>query len=428
MSLARACCGLALCAASWPASQELSPETLLLARIKVHMEENLKRLPNYTCLQTVERSRRLAPARRFELVDILRLEVALIGRKELFSWPGEEKFQEADIFDFVQGGAIGNGNFGLHAYSIFLGHGPVFSYAGERDREGRKTVRYDYRVPLPSSGYRIRVPPKEATVSYHGSIWVDAATLDLVRLEVQADDIPPDLGLSAAANTIEYGRVMIGDTAFLLPQSSELLMTDLAGNESRNRVRFSDCRQFTGESYLSFGDPPVTAPAAREPVREIRLPAGLSLALELEGEIHSSKSLVGDPVTARVSKDVKKGGVVWVPRGARVKGRIVRMERIHGKRPTFILGLHFQTLEFDGKRGSFDAQVEYVASFLQPTRPVGVRYQSQRSPGEAVFVGDSLSERRPGLFQFRVDGDSVYLPRGFLMMWKTAGPSVPEKP
>ena len=50
---------------SWPAAlflagtlgpipaEELTPEALLLARIKVRAGENLRGLPNYTCLQTI---------------------------------------------------------------------------------------------------------------------------------------------------------------------------------------------------------------------------------------------------------------------------------------------------------------------------------------------------------------------------------------
>src|SRR5947209_13623252 len=70
------------------AQQDLSPELLLLARIKVKMAENLDHLPNYTCEQTIERSRRRAPSRKFELLDTVRLEVALVEGKELYGWPG----------------------------------------------------------------------------------------------------------------------------------------------------------------------------------------------------------------------------------------------------------------------------------------------------------------------------------------------------
>jgi hypothetical protein len=73
--------------------QDLAPEVLLLARVKTHMGQVLSRLPNYTCLETIERSRRRASGKRFELVDALHLEVAFVDGKELFSWPGERSFK-----------------------------------------------------------------------------------------------------------------------------------------------------------------------------------------------------------------------------------------------------------------------------------------------------------------------------------------------
>src|SRR5262245_46878599 len=106
-------------AASLAAQENISPEALLLSRIKVRAAENLTRLPNYTCLETIERSTR-GPSGKFRLVDFIRLEVAYVDRKEMFAWPGSNNFEDQDITDLVGGGTIGNGSFALHARSVFL--------------------------------------------------------------------------------------------------------------------------------------------------------------------------------------------------------------------------------------------------------------------------------------------------------------------
>ena len=109
MRWASAAAGLLLCIPiSASIAQPLPPEVLLLGRIKAKAAENLQRLPNYTCTQTIERSHRNAKSRKFELLDTIRLEVALVEGKELFSWPGG-KFEEKGIGEIVgAGGAIGN--------------------------------------------------------------------------------------------------------------------------------------------------------------------------------------------------------------------------------------------------------------------------------------------------------------------------------
>lgn len=414
--------------ALWAAQSGLSPEVLLLARIKVHMEQSLKRLPNYTCVETVERSRRRAPARKFELVDALRLEVAMIGRKELYSWYGENQFQERDLIDMVGGGAIGNGDFALHAYSVFLSSAPSYTYAGEHMLEDRKAIRFEYRVPLLSSGYRIRVPPREARVAYRGSFWVDARTLDVLRLEVIADEIPEELGLREARTTIEYARIPIGEQEFLLPRRSELLMTDLAGNESRNRVEFSQCRQFTGESHLSFGDPPPDVEPPEREVREIELPGGLGLELRLETPVDSQTSFVGDPLRAVVARQVKKGGRIVIPKGAVVTGRLTRLERLAAPASHYLVGFEFYTVEFDGVRAPFRGHLEQAgtATSRLPGGPLSLTYLPPDRRTTLLLL--EPGSRRPGAALLLARASRLQLPRGFTMLWNTSSSPEKEKP
>src|ERR1700694_3900221 len=152
---------LALCGLLCHAQSELAPEVLLLAHIKAKMADNLARLPNYTCTETIERSTRRAPSRRFEMLDTVRLEVALVEGNEMFGWPGAKRIDESDITKLVSG-TIGNGDFALMARNLFLTNSAQFKYAGETDLEGRRAARFDYVVPLIASGYRLKVLPREA--------------------------------------------------------------------------------------------------------------------------------------------------------------------------------------------------------------------------------------------------------------------------
>ena len=252
----------AAAAAQYNPSAALDREVIRLARIRVAAAENLQRMPNYTCVQTIERSRRIGPKRRFELLDTIRLEVALVDGKELFSWPGAGKFEDRRIGDLVGGGTIGNGNFALHARSVFLSNVARFDFDSEVEQDGRRLIRYRYQVPRISSGYQVRIGELEEVVGYRGSFDVDATTMDLMRLEVIADEIPPRLPIQSASDVMLYARQRIGGGDFLLPQSSELTMVAINGLESRNRVHFASCRQYSGESVLSFADAPVEeAPA-----------------------------------------------------------------------------------------------------------------------------------------------------------------------
>jgi len=409
-----------------PARHPLSPDVLLLARIKAKAADNLKRLPNYTCTQTIERTLRGAKARKFEPLDTLRLEVALVEGKELFSWPGAGKFEERGIGEIVgRGGAIGNGSFALHAKSVFLSNAPTFTHVGATTLSGRPAIRYDYRIPQMLSGYQIRVGQNHALVEYHGSFWVDADTLDLIRLEVHADNPPPNLNLTEASDTMEYQRVRIGGRDFLLPQSSELVMIDLLGNAVRNRTQFSACRQYAGESKLSFveSSPDVAAPAPTPQVNPIQLPAGLTVEVRLQTPIQSGRSATGDLVTALVGRDVKKDGQIVAPKGALLTGRITRLETRKGEQDYCIVGLDFSTIEFDNRRGEFRAMLQHS----------GLVQNSRVGPGRAQeaarrqTMDDDILDAHPAIGSvFVVHSSHVSLPRGHSMLWRTQLWRAPE--
>jgi hypothetical protein len=242
------------------AQSELPPEVLQLSRIKRHMQQRLEQVPNYTCLQTVERLVRVHRAAKFKPLDTVRVEVAQVDGKEMFAWPGKE-FDQANPSAFTNGGVMANGLFSLHARSLFISDVAMFTYAGEEEVEGRKLVRYDYSVPLMRSGYRIVVASQSATVGYHGSFWADAQTLDVDRFRVVAENIPPVLGLLDAGVDIEFQDATIGSTDALLPKRADLMLTGFDGGQRRNIVSFSRCRQYGSDSVLSFGVPD-GAPAA----------------------------------------------------------------------------------------------------------------------------------------------------------------------
>ncbi|HYZ83051.1 MAG TPA: hypothetical protein VE621_01535 [Bryobacteraceae bacterium] len=405
-----------LCLAGWMSAafadtEESLRQAALLNRVRSHMQQALVSLPNYTCLETIERVRRKPKSRRFDMVDTVRLEVALVDGKELFSWPGERKFDDREISDLVKGGAIGNGSFALHAKSIFMGNSARFDFIGERFRDDRKTLRWDYDVPQFQSGYQLRVGPRKAVVGYRGSFWVDAETLDLIRLEVEATDIPPSLEILETKDAVEYQRVKIGEQDFLLPRSAELRMKGIDSYESINRTTFAGCRQYTGESKLLFSDPTDT-PEEKPAITSLTIPAGLYLDMQLETPIDSEKSAVGDPVTAFVTRPVKHRGEVLIPKGAIVHGRLTQIRRQQSVASGWSVSLRFFEIEHGNARGPIAADLERLAmnNVVIPAKD-GLLL----NPRRRIFVATDPSLGGTAL----VKNNPMRLPRGLRMFWRT---------
>jgi len=223
----------------------------LLDKVKARAGENLKRLPNYTCTETIDR---FVERRRFGKLHRapVRLDVAYVGGKELFGRPGSGKIDEPDIAKFVDR-PIGNGQFALFVRSIFLGQGAQIGLPVKTKLEGQQSFRFDYRIPLAFSGFRIQSAVGEAIVAYSGSFWV-AESLDLMRLVVSAQDLPPQIKIASDVQTIDYSPISIGGVLFLLPLRSSWETKDVFGWAARNTTTFRNCHEFIGESVLKFGD------------------------------------------------------------------------------------------------------------------------------------------------------------------------------
>ena len=389
--MGRALLALITVSCAWAQLLNLRPETTLLAEVREKMFDLLANQPNYTCLETVERTRQ-APGGGSQVDDTLRLEVALVEGKEMFAWPGAKQFEDKDIRELVSTGMFGNGNYAIYARMLFSGSGPDFEYRGESTVQGTKLARYDFRVHVSRSGYHLSVSGREAVTGFHGSIYLDPAKVDLRRLEVVADDIPAELGLTSTEDRVDYARVLIGEDEFLLPVESALQMAS-KDSISRNRVRFSGCRKFTGESSLIFDDPDLVDATAAPAITEISLPGDVLMTLEIASDLRLDRAAVGDSVTAILRSDVKRGKETLVKKGATVKGRIILLDR---SASFYTLGLVFQELEWKGGHAVVRARFDGLGGLSFAGRPrilVTAQGMLQLQPGSQRLRGEMMFYR-----------------------------------
>ena len=421
---------VALCvlASGWPAStqSELPPRVLQLAELKRNIKTRMARLPNYTCLETIERSRRKNERQAFRYLDTVRVEVATMKNRELYAWPGAKEFGDRDITEIIGAGTSASGSYAEEIRSIFVNNASTITWHGEEQRLGRRTLRWDYRIPYYLSGWTVRTQSASGRVSATGAFWVDAESLDLLRIETNAAEIPPDLPITAVKNTLEYARVRIASGDLLLPQSAELILTEVTGQESRNRIEFSHCREFGANSMLTF-EPPSTATPATPAVHvdEISLPPGLRLPVRLAHAIESQSAAVGDAISANVESRVEQKGTTGIPKGAVLRGRIRRFERDSTPTDHYIVGLEFTDLEFPGYHARFFGDMESVDTLpdLQwllstsrtKTLEFGLRGGFMTSSETEVYRAIPI----PGVSTFFMEAARFRLPEGLHMTWRT---------
>lgn len=254
--------GLAVLAAAGLPGQELPQWVIRLARVKQHARANFEHIPNYACLETVNRFEKPRNAGSFQQVDTLRLEVASVGGQELMAWEGAKQFSDEDPKVYSHGGLIGTGAFSATVLNLFVHDIARVTGSGEEKALGRAALRYDFEVSVIASGYVLQSGTHSATVGSHGTFWADAETLDLLRIEEHAADIPPVLGMRDVDTTINYARMRIGSSNPLLPTSAETVITDFFGGQKRNAIEFSGCREYGSESVIRFEGPMAAPPVA----------------------------------------------------------------------------------------------------------------------------------------------------------------------
>jgi hypothetical protein len=206
-----------------------------------------ERMPNFTCQQ--ETSRHLSGALRE--ADTITGVVTYEDGKESY----HDLKQNGRPVDNTASlpGAWSAGQFGNHLQSIFDGRNKVaFQFVGENKIEGREAWEFTYRiahqdVPL----WRLEVPGQMVAPPYNGKLWIDQQSGVILRLQVEANELPRSFPIRNAKLEIDYEDVPLGDaTRFVLPVKSVLNSIEADGVGARNIQRFQNCQKFRATSRI----------------------------------------------------------------------------------------------------------------------------------------------------------------------------------
>ncbi len=345
---------------------------LVLQRTAIKVRVRMASMPNYTCVQTVTRdyfrprdparsclaveAERQRPALDPVLVrtftDRLRLDVSMTDRGEIYSWAGASKFEDTGIESIVHEGPISSGSFGALLSIVFALDPQNFEYRGAAQVDGRSLMEYDFHVAQEKSRYKVRTTDSWVYTAYSGTVQIDPAALEAVRLSLQTARLPDSTGSCQTGSGMEFTNVRIGDREFPLPKQGRQIFVDREGNEVENTTTFAACREYRGDSTITFFAEPA-AGEAHSPgtgaTAVARVPAGLPLAFELTASIDPETAAAGDIFRGRLASALRiKGGRSIAPAHAVVEGRLLRVE-LKRTAPVFAnIVLRLRTVEVGG--------------------------------------------------------------------------------
>jgi hypothetical protein len=117
----------------------------------------------------------------------------------------------------------------------------------------RAAWHYDYTVEQPNSHWTVEASSETYKPAYKGSIWIDKENHRVLRIEMQARNMPKSFPLDTVESTVDYDFVLIGENKYLLPVHSEALSCVRGTSDcSRNTIDFRNYRKFEADTSITF--------------------------------------------------------------------------------------------------------------------------------------------------------------------------------
>lgn len=241
-------------------------EDEFLAEVRRNVRDYLEELPDFICHQEITRYIDNGTG-AWQRIDTLVYELTYNKKRESYrpinaiGRPATRPLEQS-------GGAYSTGDWATALAVLFdTDTKAAFTPAG-KDRLGqRPTMLYDFTVAAETSKLSISSEGLRSIIAgYSGTLWIDAETRQVLRLEQAADDLPAAFPVTQAENAIDYDMVKLRgiDVEFLLPTHAEFIIADRRRRQySRNQIYFKFYRKF--ETDVKVLDEPETSPAVKPP-------------------------------------------------------------------------------------------------------------------------------------------------------------------
>lgn len=241
----------------------------LIEQVRQNAIQYTNRLPDFLCLQVTRRYVDFGTKGYWQSADTIQARVAFNDHRESYQVVAVNNIPVERSLESL-GGAVSTGEFGSMLRELFAPETEAaFHMLEPASLRGRPVYAYEYHVSRPHSQWQIVWEPGRAgeqryVPAYHGNVIVDAETHQVLRMWLQAEGIPPDFPIRAAATTLDYDWAKIAELAYLLPTRAIMEMRD-DRNATRNEIAFRGYRKFSAETKLTFGDLPEEPPTPPEP-------------------------------------------------------------------------------------------------------------------------------------------------------------------
>ena len=161
----------------------------------------------------------------WQMQDTLTTRLSFFERKESYQLVMINNRSTTQSYESL-GGATSTGEFGSMLQEVFEAKTEAtFQWQRWATLRGHRAHVYSYRVPQPNSQWHLSYERShEVIVGYTGLIYVDRDTGMILKMTLEAENVPPSFPISQASSAVDYDYMKIGEQTHLLPLKAEVRM------------------------------------------------------------------------------------------------------------------------------------------------------------------------------------------------------------
>lgn len=227
----------------------------VLDAVRDYARNYTRNLPNFICTQVTRRFYDPAGLEFWRSSDIITERLTYFEQREDYKVVLVNN-QPTDISHEQLGGATSSGEFGSMLKELMAPETEArFGWERWATLRGKRNHVFTYRVAQPRSKWSISYQRQQSIIAgYQGLLYVDADTHMVMRITLEAVDIPPGFPVQQAATKLDYDYVKIGQGEHMLPLRAEVRMRE-GKFLVKNEVEFRMYRMFGAEAVIKFETP-----------------------------------------------------------------------------------------------------------------------------------------------------------------------------
>src|SRR5579871_1650489 len=209
-----------------------------------------QKLPNFVCQEFMSRFAQRGREEKRPL-DTVSAEIVYEDGQETYrnvkidNRPTNKALTEID-------GSWSTGEFATMLLDLFHPNTHAeFRSGGASTISGVSAQVYDFQVEKENSHWMLHAGSQNVVAAYTGSVWLDPNTARVLRIEIQARNLPSDFQVDTVETALDYSDVRLGEGSFLLPVHAEALGCERGTSYcNHNIIDFRNYHEFKSETKI----------------------------------------------------------------------------------------------------------------------------------------------------------------------------------